>query len=137
MKLYWDQFQQTLFQDPSHAWILLSLVYLIVTLFIQYILTGAVKKSSKRISSKNLKSLHNKYLFRSLAGWFLYLVSWGLSILFWYAFYFHIFELQNDALLFAAGSVLLFLFSVIFHLSAYATSCLDQIKQLEDQQLTP
>ena len=75
---YWQQIQQILFQDPAHAWTLLSLTYLIGTLFIQALLTAPVKKASKRISSKNLKSLHSKYLFRSITGWVFYLASLGL-----------------------------------------------------------
>ncbi len=137
LNLYWDQIQQILFKDAAHAWVLLSLLFLLATLFFQYLLTGTVKKASKRISSKNLKSLHGKYLFRSIFGWLFYLAAWGLFILFWYAHYFKAFELQNEALYFSGGSIFSFLLSVIFHLGAYATSCLDQIKQLEDQQLTP
>ncbi len=137
LSAYWEQIQKILFQDSAHAWTLLSLSFIVATLFIQYLLTRPVKKASKRISSKNLKSLHNKYLFRSIAGWLFYLISLGLFLLFWYAYYFKAFELQNNALLFATGSGFIFLLSVVFHLGAYATSCLDQIKQLEDQQLTP
>ncbi len=134
---YCAQIQQILFHDAGHAWIYLSLAFLLSTLFLQYLLTGSVKKTSKRISSKNLKSIHSLYLFRSLSGWFFYLVAMGLFLLFWYAYYFKTFELQELALFFAGGSVIAFLLSIIFHLGAYANSCLDQIKKLEDQQLTP
>ena len=137
LNLYWEQFLQILFKDPQHAWILLSIIFLLSTLFFQAFFTGSVRKASKRVSSKNLKSLQGKYLFRSLVGWFFYLCSWSLFLMFWYAHYFNTYELQKDAFYFAAGSIGIFLISIIYHLKAYATSCLDQIKQLEDQQLTP
>lgn len=137
LKFYWEQFQNILFQDPGHAWIYLSLLYILASLFIQYLLTSSVKTASRRISSKNLKSLQSKYLFRSILGWFVYLLSLGLFLLFWYAFYFQTLDLKNYSNHFAVGSIFIFLLSVIFHLSAYARSCIDQIKQLEDQQLTP
>lgn len=137
LKLYWEQLLQTLFHDPGHAWIYLSLCFLVGSLAIHYVLTGSVRTASRRISSKNLKSLQNKYLFRSFSGWFFYLVSLGFFLLFWYAHYFQTLDMQSMAVFFAAGSVLTFLLAVIAHLTAYARSCLDQIKQLEDQQLTP
>jgi|GEM_PF-2882130 len=136
LKQYSDPIQQMIFHDAGHAWIFLSLFFLLASLFIQYLLTAPVKKASKRISSKNLKAIHSIYLFRSLSGWFFYLLSLGLFLLCWYAYYFKTFELQELFQPLAAGSVVAFLLSVIFHLSAYATSSLDQIKKLEDQQLS-
>jgi hypothetical protein len=136
VNLYWEQAQQILFHDPAHAWVFVSLLYILATLFFQYVLTNSVKSASKRISSKNLKSLESKYLFRSIFGWLVYLSSWGLFLLFWYAYYFHTLELENSAIGIGVGSLFVFLLSVNFHLSAYSVSCLDQIKAIEDTHLT-
>lgn len=134
---YRELIEQILFSDAAHAWVLVSILYLTGSLLIHALLVGSVKKAAKRISSKNAKSLNDKYISRSLAGWFFYCLSWLFFVLFWYASYFHQFDLQDLTVFFISGSFLTFLFAVIFHLAAYAASCLDQIKVLEDQQLTP
>ena len=136
IQIYWDQVKAGLFQDPDHAWIFLCLLYILLTLIIQTLLSAPVKRLEKRISTKNIKSIHGKYLFRSLSGWFLYFVSLGLFLIFWYSHFFHIIGNAESEYFFLAGCVTTFLLSVIFHLGAYAASCLDQIKLLEDKQLT-
>ena len=136
MTYYLNQAQQILFHEPRQAWIFLSLIYLAAALFIQYLLTSSLRKAVKKISSKNLKGIESKYLYRSILGWILFLVSGGLFIAFWYDYYFEWLMGREYALCFEAGSVLLFLVSIIFHLSAYAVSCVDQIRALEDKNLS-
>ena len=46
LNLYWEQAQQILFHDPAHAWVFVSLLYVLATLFIQFALTHSVKKAS-------------------------------------------------------------------------------------------
>lgn len=137
LNYYFEQFQKTLFADSQSAWIYLCILFLITTFFIQSIFIGPAQNKSKRISTKNLKPIHQTYLFRSLWGWFFYFISLGLFLVFWYEFYFKTFQIQVDPRAFLAGSLFAFLLSLIFRLNAFTTSCLDQIKKMEDQQLTP
>lgn len=134
---YGEQLQKMLFQDFDRAWILITLIFFLISFLLRWLLTSAVKKHAKRISSKNLGALHRRYLLRSFAGWLCYGLAVVAFILYWYIEHYQIMHPTQAGLLFLAGSVGLFLLSVVFHLTAYSTACLDQIKLLEDKQLAP
>ncbi len=137
MDAYWEQLKTVLFHDFKQAWIFVAILFVTGTTALRLLLTSRIKKSSKRISSKNLKPIQNQYLYKSISGWFFYLLSLGLFVLYWYARFFQIYGLQDIAVFFATGSGVLFLLSIITHLTFFASACLDQIKLLEDKQLTP
>ncbi len=137
MSFYFEQIQFIFFKDFTHAWILVSLLYIISTVFIHFLLGTSVKRAEKRISSKNIKSIHQKYLGRSISGWLIYIGSLTFFLCFWYAHHFHVLGNTQGSFFYLVSSAITFLLSVIFHLTAYATSALDQIKVLEDKQLTP
>jgi hypothetical protein len=137
MDAYWEQLKAVLFHDFKQAWIFVAILFVTATTLLRWLLTSRIKKSSKRISSKNLKPIQNQYLYKSISGWFFYLLSLGLFVLYWYAHFFQVYGLQDIAFFFAVGSGVLFLLSIITHLSFFAAACLDQIKLLEDKQLTP
>lgn len=137
MDAYWEQLKTVLFHDFKQAWIFVAILFVTGTTALRLLLTSRIKKSSKRISSKNLKPIQNQYLYKSISGWFFYLLSLGLFVLYWYARFFQVYGLQDMAFFFAVGSGVLFLLSIITHLTFFASACLDQIKLLEDKQLTP
>lgn len=137
MDAYWEQLKTVLFHDFNQAWIFVAILFVTGTTALRLLLTSRIKKSSKRISSKNLKPIQDQYLYKSISGWFFYLLSLGLFVLYWYARFFQAYGLQDSAVFFAAGSGVLFLLSIITHLTFFASACLDQIKLLEDKQLTP
>lgn len=134
---YMDQLRVLLFEDTGHAWIFVSLIYWLAALFIQSLLSAPINRAAKRISSKNLKSVHSFYLLRSVSGWISFIFAWGFFVLYWYAQHFNVDQIPRIPEVYLAACVIFFLLSVIFHLGAYATACLDQIKLLEDKQLTP
>ncbi len=137
MDAYWEQLKTVLFHDFKQAWIFVAILFVTGTTALRLLLTSRIKKASKRISTKNLKPIQNQYLYKSISGWFFYLLSLGLFILYWYARFFQAYGLQDMAFSFAVGSGVLFLLSIITHLTFFASACLDQIKLLEDKQLTP
>lgn len=137
MEKYVDQIQFALFQDFGHAWIYVTLIFLVATWIIRWLLTGRIKKASRRVSSKNMKAIRSAYLFKSISGWTFYALSLGLFVLYWYARFYQFYGLQDDADLFAVMSGALFLLALITHLTLFASVCLEQIKLLEDKQLNP
>ncbi len=137
MDAYVEQAKNILFHDFSQAWIYVLIFFIAGTAILRWMLTGRLKKSSKRISSKNLKPIQGRYLLMSISGWLIYIISAALFVLYWYAQFYQVYGLQSVACYFAGASALLFMLSVVTHLASYAAACLDQIKLLEDKQLTP
>jgi hypothetical protein len=137
MDSYLEQFKNVLFHDFKQSWIFVSILFVAGTTILRWLLTSRIKKSSKRISSKNLKPIQSQYLYKSISGWFFYCLSGGLFVFAWYAWFYQIYGLQSVACHFAVASGALFLLSIITHLTFFCSACLDQIKLIEDKQLTP
>lgn len=114
-------------KDRSGSWALVTIAYLILTLFIRQLFFSRIVRQTKRLDSALYFAARKYYWAHSWIGWGLYLISLLIVIIVWLDGKGASLELKTLVL---AGLALplVFLLSILFHQGAYLRGLLEALR---------
>lgn len=129
-------FWNIILTQRSWSWSLAGIIFLGIFLLIKSFFMRGIIKHASSLNSKWYQEIKNVYIRRwqYAAGWILFLGSLLLVIFFWQTADFNKPSLYEVGIVFLL--ILALLFSVIFHLIAFAASMILVLKQVENNQMT-
>ncbi len=131
LQLFIDQ----ILQERTWSWTVIGIAYLIVGLTIRSWFIGPIVRRSKELNRKNYHDFKSAYLKRSIWGWLFFLASFLTVIGLWSTVI--SLPMSVKQALAILGAIICFIFSIVFHLTAYGIAALTALKQASETEKEP
>lgn len=135
MEEYIQVFFDHVMQERAWSWTVIGIAYLIAGLTIRGWFVGPVVRRSKNLNRKHYHDFKSAYLKRSIWGWLFFITSFLTVIGLWNTII--TLPMTVKQALAILGAMVCFVFSIIFHLTAYGVAAIDTLKHAGEAEKEP